>query len=99
MIRRPPRSTLSSSSAASDVYKRQYQRRVRDGSAGMERRDTSKRIRSKNDTLIDLNDRIAQVQAEVASLQNKHQALCAARAESDPPASAGGVWALLPSWG
>eukprot|EP00828_Plagiopyla_frontata_P021145 TRINITY_DN2740_c0_g2_i1.p1 TRINITY_DN2740_c0_g2~~TRINITY_DN2740_c0_g2_i1.p1 ORF type:complete len:135 (+),score=27.46 TRINITY_DN2740_c0_g2_i1:110-514(+) len=28
MIRRPPRSTLSSSSAASDVYKRQYQRRV-----------------------------------------------------------------------
>ena len=24
MIRRPPRSTLSSSSAASDVYKRQY---------------------------------------------------------------------------
>eukprot|EP00656_Telonema_subtile_P002384 TRINITY_DN11050_c0_g1_i3.p1 TRINITY_DN11050_c0_g1~~TRINITY_DN11050_c0_g1_i3.p1 ORF type:complete len:120 (+),score=18.40 TRINITY_DN11050_c0_g1_i3:89-448(+) len=30
MIRRPPRSTLSSSSAASDVYKRQYQRRVRD---------------------------------------------------------------------
>eukprot|EP00656_Telonema_subtile_P026786 TRINITY_DN2876_c0_g1_i12.p1 TRINITY_DN2876_c0_g1~~TRINITY_DN2876_c0_g1_i12.p1 ORF type:complete len:230 (+),score=33.50 TRINITY_DN2876_c0_g1_i12:120-809(+) len=32
MIRRPPRSTLSSSSAASDVYKRQYQRRVR-GSA------------------------------------------------------------------
>eukprot|EP00658_Telonema_sp_P-2_P011070 TRINITY_DN1420_c0_g1_i6.p1 TRINITY_DN1420_c0_g1~~TRINITY_DN1420_c0_g1_i6.p1 ORF type:complete len:111 (-),score=21.25 TRINITY_DN1420_c0_g1_i6:150-482(-) len=32
MIRRPPRSTLSSSSAASDVYKRQYQRRVRDAS-------------------------------------------------------------------
>eukprot|EP00656_Telonema_subtile_P012683 TRINITY_DN163_c0_g1_i3.p1 TRINITY_DN163_c0_g1~~TRINITY_DN163_c0_g1_i3.p1 ORF type:complete len:145 (+),score=15.32 TRINITY_DN163_c0_g1_i3:121-555(+) len=29
-IRRPPRSTLSSSSAASDVYKRQYQRRVRE---------------------------------------------------------------------
>eukprot|EP00656_Telonema_subtile_P055310 TRINITY_DN8512_c0_g1_i2.p1 TRINITY_DN8512_c0_g1~~TRINITY_DN8512_c0_g1_i2.p1 ORF type:complete len:576 (+),score=167.37 TRINITY_DN8512_c0_g1_i2:124-1851(+) len=29
MRRRPPRSTLSSSSAASDVYKRQYQRRVR----------------------------------------------------------------------
>eukprot|EP00658_Telonema_sp_P-2_P032613 TRINITY_DN24103_c0_g1_i7.p2 TRINITY_DN24103_c0_g1~~TRINITY_DN24103_c0_g1_i7.p2 ORF type:complete len:120 (+),score=44.71 TRINITY_DN24103_c0_g1_i7:136-495(+) len=29
MMRRPPRSTLSSSSAASDVYKRQYQRRVR----------------------------------------------------------------------
>eukprot|EP00828_Plagiopyla_frontata_P041992 TRINITY_DN6151_c0_g1_i2.p1 TRINITY_DN6151_c0_g1~~TRINITY_DN6151_c0_g1_i2.p1 ORF type:complete len:107 (+),score=29.66 TRINITY_DN6151_c0_g1_i2:87-407(+) len=28
MLRRPPRSTLSSSSAASDVYKRQYQRRV-----------------------------------------------------------------------
>eukprot|EP00658_Telonema_sp_P-2_P041760 TRINITY_DN29904_c0_g1_i1.p1 TRINITY_DN29904_c0_g1~~TRINITY_DN29904_c0_g1_i1.p1 ORF type:complete len:261 (-),score=53.86 TRINITY_DN29904_c0_g1_i1:33-815(-) len=32
MIRRPPRSTLSSSSAASDVYKRQYQRRGRDRS-------------------------------------------------------------------
>eukprot|EP00656_Telonema_subtile_P047253 TRINITY_DN5414_c0_g1_i1.p1 TRINITY_DN5414_c0_g1~~TRINITY_DN5414_c0_g1_i1.p1 ORF type:complete len:161 (-),score=33.30 TRINITY_DN5414_c0_g1_i1:279-761(-) len=30
MIRQPPRSTLSSSSAASDVYKRQYQRRVRE---------------------------------------------------------------------
>src|SRR5674536_157162 len=29
MIRRPPRSTLSSSSAASDVYKRQLSRRVR----------------------------------------------------------------------
>src|SRR5674536_394497 len=29
MIRRPPRSTLSSSSAASDVYKRQTQRRRR----------------------------------------------------------------------
>eukprot|EP00656_Telonema_subtile_P034844 TRINITY_DN3886_c0_g1_i1.p1 TRINITY_DN3886_c0_g1~~TRINITY_DN3886_c0_g1_i1.p1 ORF type:complete len:152 (-),score=16.00 TRINITY_DN3886_c0_g1_i1:453-908(-) len=29
MRRRPPRSPLSSSSAASDVYKRQYQRRVR----------------------------------------------------------------------
>src|SRR5664279_6219443 len=28
MIRRPPRSTLSSSSAASDVYKRQEMRRV-----------------------------------------------------------------------
>eukprot|EP01017_Pseudomicrothorax_dubius_P017386 TRINITY_DN19633_c0_g1_i1.p1 TRINITY_DN19633_c0_g1~~TRINITY_DN19633_c0_g1_i1.p1 ORF type:complete len:120 (-),score=26.99 TRINITY_DN19633_c0_g1_i1:104-463(-) len=28
MIRRPPRSTQSRSSAASDVYKRQYQRRV-----------------------------------------------------------------------
>src|SRR5664280_3583377 len=28
MIRRPPRSTLSSSSAASDVYKRQYKRIV-----------------------------------------------------------------------
>eukprot|EP00658_Telonema_sp_P-2_P022084 TRINITY_DN18815_c0_g1_i2.p1 TRINITY_DN18815_c0_g1~~TRINITY_DN18815_c0_g1_i2.p1 ORF type:complete len:286 (+),score=55.97 TRINITY_DN18815_c0_g1_i2:52-909(+) len=37
MIRRPPRSTLSSSSAASDVYKRQYQRRVRERqSAAME---------------------------------------------------------------
>eukprot|EP00656_Telonema_subtile_P017058 TRINITY_DN1906_c0_g1_i1.p1 TRINITY_DN1906_c0_g1~~TRINITY_DN1906_c0_g1_i1.p1 ORF type:complete len:301 (-),score=22.41 TRINITY_DN1906_c0_g1_i1:50-952(-) len=31
-MRRPPRSTLSSSSAASDVYKRQYQRRVREDS-------------------------------------------------------------------
>src|SRR5664280_3806554 len=29
MIRRPPRSTLSSSSAASDVYKRQVRRRCR----------------------------------------------------------------------
>src|SRR5664280_3804859 len=29
MIRRPPRSTLSSSSAASDVYKRQDQKRFR----------------------------------------------------------------------
>eukprot|EP00658_Telonema_sp_P-2_P040073 TRINITY_DN28675_c0_g1_i2.p1 TRINITY_DN28675_c0_g1~~TRINITY_DN28675_c0_g1_i2.p1 ORF type:complete len:288 (-),score=107.55 TRINITY_DN28675_c0_g1_i2:82-945(-) len=35
MIRRPPRSTLSSSSAASDVYKRQYQRRVRGAAVGM----------------------------------------------------------------
>eukprot|EP00658_Telonema_sp_P-2_P021386 TRINITY_DN18519_c0_g1_i1.p1 TRINITY_DN18519_c0_g1~~TRINITY_DN18519_c0_g1_i1.p1 ORF type:complete len:249 (+),score=67.81 TRINITY_DN18519_c0_g1_i1:136-882(+) len=35
MIRRPPRSTLSSSSAASDVYKRQYQRRVRGVLLGM----------------------------------------------------------------
>eukprot|EP00656_Telonema_subtile_P029498 TRINITY_DN3261_c0_g5_i2.p3 TRINITY_DN3261_c0_g5~~TRINITY_DN3261_c0_g5_i2.p3 ORF type:complete len:118 (+),score=32.62 TRINITY_DN3261_c0_g5_i2:90-443(+) len=35
MIRRPPRSTLSSSSAASDVYKRQYQRRVRGKDVGM----------------------------------------------------------------
>eukprot|EP00658_Telonema_sp_P-2_P021459 TRINITY_DN18545_c0_g1_i4.p1 TRINITY_DN18545_c0_g1~~TRINITY_DN18545_c0_g1_i4.p1 ORF type:complete len:257 (+),score=42.55 TRINITY_DN18545_c0_g1_i4:99-869(+) len=35
MIRRPPRSTLSSSSAASDVYKRQYQRRVRGRRCGM----------------------------------------------------------------
>eukprot|EP00658_Telonema_sp_P-2_P020726 TRINITY_DN18217_c0_g1_i2.p1 TRINITY_DN18217_c0_g1~~TRINITY_DN18217_c0_g1_i2.p1 ORF type:complete len:422 (-),score=137.75 TRINITY_DN18217_c0_g1_i2:2-1267(-) len=35
MIRRPPRSTLSSSSAASDVYKRQYQRRVREGAIAM----------------------------------------------------------------
>eukprot|EP00658_Telonema_sp_P-2_P046343 TRINITY_DN3448_c0_g1_i4.p4 TRINITY_DN3448_c0_g1~~TRINITY_DN3448_c0_g1_i4.p4 ORF type:complete len:102 (-),score=37.65 TRINITY_DN3448_c0_g1_i4:992-1297(-) len=46
MIRRPPRSTLSSSSAASDVYKRQYQRRVRgsfDGVAlmGMEKKKLS----------------------------------------------------------
>eukprot|EP00658_Telonema_sp_P-2_P038339 TRINITY_DN27537_c0_g1_i1.p1 TRINITY_DN27537_c0_g1~~TRINITY_DN27537_c0_g1_i1.p1 ORF type:complete len:205 (+),score=60.91 TRINITY_DN27537_c0_g1_i1:116-730(+) len=36
MIRRPPRSTLSSSSAASDVYKRQYQRRVRGNQLSME---------------------------------------------------------------
>eukprot|EP00656_Telonema_subtile_P044476 TRINITY_DN50731_c0_g1_i2.p1 TRINITY_DN50731_c0_g1~~TRINITY_DN50731_c0_g1_i2.p1 ORF type:complete len:422 (-),score=83.95 TRINITY_DN50731_c0_g1_i2:51-1316(-) len=35
MRRRPPRSTLSSSSAASDVYKRQYQRRVRGNQANM----------------------------------------------------------------
>eukprot|EP00656_Telonema_subtile_P051168 TRINITY_DN6821_c0_g6_i1.p1 TRINITY_DN6821_c0_g6~~TRINITY_DN6821_c0_g6_i1.p1 ORF type:complete len:530 (+),score=122.10 TRINITY_DN6821_c0_g6_i1:78-1667(+) len=35
MIRRPPRSTLSSSSAASDVYKRQYQRRVRGRTAAV----------------------------------------------------------------
>eukprot|EP00657_Telonema_sp_P-1_P009695 TRINITY_DN3935_c0_g1_i1.p1 TRINITY_DN3935_c0_g1~~TRINITY_DN3935_c0_g1_i1.p1 ORF type:complete len:136 (-),score=81.33 TRINITY_DN3935_c0_g1_i1:105-512(-) len=34
MIRRPPRSTQSRSSAASDVYKRQYQRRVRDDEDG-----------------------------------------------------------------
>ena len=33
MIRRPPRSTLSSSSAASDVYKRQYQEKVKAGQA------------------------------------------------------------------
>eukprot|EP00656_Telonema_subtile_P037806 TRINITY_DN4218_c0_g1_i1.p1 TRINITY_DN4218_c0_g1~~TRINITY_DN4218_c0_g1_i1.p1 ORF type:complete len:256 (-),score=64.00 TRINITY_DN4218_c0_g1_i1:247-1014(-) len=45
MIRRPPRSTLSSSSAASDVYKRQYQRRVRGLlSATMALHGTSKRI-------------------------------------------------------
>src|SRR5664279_6009252 len=31
MIRRPPRSTLSSSSAASDVYKRQHAQRTPDG--------------------------------------------------------------------
>eukprot|EP00658_Telonema_sp_P-2_P041069 TRINITY_DN29373_c0_g1_i1.p1 TRINITY_DN29373_c0_g1~~TRINITY_DN29373_c0_g1_i1.p1 ORF type:complete len:536 (-),score=147.96 TRINITY_DN29373_c0_g1_i1:289-1896(-) len=35
MIRRPPRSTLSSSSAASDVYKKQYQRRVREKASNM----------------------------------------------------------------
>src|SRR5664279_6409498 len=34
MIRRPPRSTLSSSSAASDVYKRQAGRRVDSRSDG-----------------------------------------------------------------
>src|SRR5664280_1348584 len=34
MIRRPPRSTLSSSSAASDVYKRQARTRLPHGSAG-----------------------------------------------------------------
>src|SRR5674536_73045 len=41
MIRRPPRSTLSSSSAASDVYKRQPRRRVRcrPGRAGEQRLD------------------------------------------------------------
>eukprot|EP00656_Telonema_subtile_P000660 TRINITY_DN10304_c0_g1_i1.p1 TRINITY_DN10304_c0_g1~~TRINITY_DN10304_c0_g1_i1.p1 ORF type:complete len:187 (+),score=33.53 TRINITY_DN10304_c0_g1_i1:42-602(+) len=43
MTRRPPRSTLSSSSAASDVYKRQYQRRVR-GSA-VDRRPCSVLVR------------------------------------------------------
>eukprot|EP00656_Telonema_subtile_P033922 TRINITY_DN3804_c0_g1_i4.p1 TRINITY_DN3804_c0_g1~~TRINITY_DN3804_c0_g1_i4.p1 ORF type:complete len:574 (-),score=184.92 TRINITY_DN3804_c0_g1_i4:28-1749(-) len=41
MIRRPPRSTLSSSSAASDVYKRQYQRRVRGNNAHGRRFNTS----------------------------------------------------------
>src|SRR5674536_249427 len=36
MIRRPPRSTLSSSSAASDVYKRQHQHELRTrGSDGL----------------------------------------------------------------
>eukprot|EP00658_Telonema_sp_P-2_P049416 TRINITY_DN37593_c0_g1_i1.p1 TRINITY_DN37593_c0_g1~~TRINITY_DN37593_c0_g1_i1.p1 ORF type:complete len:335 (+),score=93.00 TRINITY_DN37593_c0_g1_i1:133-1137(+) len=39
MIRRPPRSTLSSSSAASDVYKRQYQRRVRGSHTRMDSSD------------------------------------------------------------
>eukprot|EP00658_Telonema_sp_P-2_P078006 TRINITY_DN720_c0_g1_i1.p1 TRINITY_DN720_c0_g1~~TRINITY_DN720_c0_g1_i1.p1 ORF type:complete len:649 (-),score=137.05 TRINITY_DN720_c0_g1_i1:63-2009(-) len=39
MVRRPPRSPLSSSSAASDVYKRQYQRRVR-GLATVSMRNT-----------------------------------------------------------
>src|SRR5664279_975032 len=37
MIRRPPRSTLSSSSAASDVYKRQIQQRA--VKRGLERRE------------------------------------------------------------
>ena len=32
MIRRPPRSTLDRSSAASDVYKRQTMKKVKDGS-------------------------------------------------------------------
>ena len=34
MIRRPPRSTLDRSSAASDVYKRQVQQSVRSGTRG-----------------------------------------------------------------
>ena len=37
MIRRPPRSTLSSSSAASDVYKRQIKSSTSDGLASMMR--------------------------------------------------------------
>src|SRR5664280_738653 len=36
MIRRPPRSTLSSSSAASDVYKRQHAGRAFDEEEGIE---------------------------------------------------------------
>src|SRR5665648_38471 len=39
MLRRPPRSTLSSSSAASDVYKRQLPRRARIGRAGLYLKD------------------------------------------------------------
>src|SRR5674536_354137 len=35
MIRRPPRSTLSSSSAASDVYKRQLHRRLTGAGLGL----------------------------------------------------------------
>src|SRR5674536_381160 len=43
MIRRPPRSTLSSSSAASDVYKRQPPTRTVPGSGRMRRRRRSTR--------------------------------------------------------
>eukprot|EP00656_Telonema_subtile_P003104 TRINITY_DN11426_c0_g2_i2.p1 TRINITY_DN11426_c0_g2~~TRINITY_DN11426_c0_g2_i2.p1 ORF type:complete len:950 (+),score=216.22 TRINITY_DN11426_c0_g2_i2:94-2943(+) len=38
MIRRPPRSTLSSSSAASDVYKRQVQSALREAASSREKR-------------------------------------------------------------
>eukprot|EP00828_Plagiopyla_frontata_P003349 TRINITY_DN10971_c0_g2_i2.p1 TRINITY_DN10971_c0_g2~~TRINITY_DN10971_c0_g2_i2.p1 ORF type:complete len:207 (+),score=64.40 TRINITY_DN10971_c0_g2_i2:96-716(+) len=47
MIRRPPRSTLSSSSAASDVYKRQYQRRVH-GQPGNKQNQEKKQKVQKN---------------------------------------------------
>src|SRR5665648_49148 len=49
MIRRPPRSTLSSSSAASDVYKRQIHERTRElgmlRAVGMSRRQVRRMIR------------------------------------------------------
>eukprot|EP00656_Telonema_subtile_P012933 TRINITY_DN16547_c0_g1_i1.p1 TRINITY_DN16547_c0_g1~~TRINITY_DN16547_c0_g1_i1.p1 ORF type:complete len:368 (+),score=135.45 TRINITY_DN16547_c0_g1_i1:79-1182(+) len=58
MIRRPPRSTLSSSSAASDVYKRQYQRRVRGRSRG------NMAEQKQMQTMDSLNKELAEVQAE-----------------------------------
>eukprot|EP00826_Nyctotherus_ovalis_P050426 TRINITY_DN6175_c0_g1_i5.p1 TRINITY_DN6175_c0_g1~~TRINITY_DN6175_c0_g1_i5.p1 ORF type:complete len:123 (+),score=36.92 TRINITY_DN6175_c0_g1_i5:27-371(+) len=45
MIRRPPRSTLSSSSAASDVYKRQIVERANNGDEDNEDIDEQERIK------------------------------------------------------
>eukprot|EP00831_Metopus_contortus_P009299 TRINITY_DN13590_c0_g1_i1.p1 TRINITY_DN13590_c0_g1~~TRINITY_DN13590_c0_g1_i1.p1 ORF type:complete len:104 (-),score=29.96 TRINITY_DN13590_c0_g1_i1:264-575(-) len=48
MIRRPPRSTQGVSSAASDVYKRQYQRRVHGKFNKMEEKKEEKQELQKN---------------------------------------------------
>eukprot|EP00831_Metopus_contortus_P005127 TRINITY_DN11927_c0_g1_i6.p1 TRINITY_DN11927_c0_g1~~TRINITY_DN11927_c0_g1_i6.p1 ORF type:complete len:184 (+),score=58.94 TRINITY_DN11927_c0_g1_i6:129-680(+) len=47
MIRRPPRSTQGVSSAASDVYKRQYQRRVHGGSSNSVNRNLPSAMKSR----------------------------------------------------
>eukprot|EP00825_Cyclidium_porcatum_P049950 TRINITY_DN8762_c0_g1_i10.p3 TRINITY_DN8762_c0_g1~~TRINITY_DN8762_c0_g1_i10.p3 ORF type:complete len:181 (-),score=62.95 TRINITY_DN8762_c0_g1_i10:285-827(-) len=52
MIRRPPRSTHCISSAASDVYKRQYQRRVHGDRIKLKGNQKRKRKRSKKKTKI-----------------------------------------------
>ena len=57
MIRRPPRSTLDRSSAASDVYKRQHQHGV--GHPGGARGDDTKAYPREDEGVVALGDDVA----------------------------------------
>eukprot|EP00825_Cyclidium_porcatum_P015559 TRINITY_DN18917_c0_g1_i1.p4 TRINITY_DN18917_c0_g1~~TRINITY_DN18917_c0_g1_i1.p4 ORF type:complete len:139 (+),score=14.14 TRINITY_DN18917_c0_g1_i1:67-483(+) len=79
MIRRPPRSTHCISSAASDVYKRQYQRRVHGGRDGQsedeERQEKRKRERERQTIAIREGRETVQApmnEAFIALLQVRH---------------------------
>src|SRR5665648_978330 len=94
MIRRPPRSTLSSSSAASDVYKRQIIRRQKLEITA----ELVKTLRNKTDAgMMDckkaLKETGGDLEAAVAYLRQKGLAVASKRA--DRTTSEGAVWAAI----
>src|SRR5665648_1280377 len=64
MIRRPPRSTLSSSSAASDVYKRQVKYRSKKSEA-------ERKLEATNVNLERVNDIVSEIEGRIGNLKDE----------------------------
>src|SRR5665648_1168062 len=96
MIRRPPRSTLTSSSAASDVYKRQVLLRLGGHQATASEPDTY--VRGNPEGMLGRNSRRIPASAGVRSafrLLHDLQAATVFNHDNDPPRDAGKMWSAV----